>query len=184
MAAMTERAKQLLESPFWNQKLDCAIFATDVDKDGLITRKDFKLLAQRYKDLGDLSREQQQRIDTCMMKLCDSVGLTDDTKQFTYEEFKRGHANIDSLSQVLDTNFRIAFDALDVNGNGVVSMQEWELHYKGMGIDPKYAKASFKAMDTNGDGVVSLEEFTAYNVEFFSTTENKLNSAILYGPLD
>ena len=181
---MTEQAKQFLESPFWNQKLDCAIFVTDVDKDGLITRKDFELLAQRYKDLGDLSREQQQRIDTCMMKLCDSVGLTDDTKQFTYEEFKRGHANIESLSQVLDNNFRIAFDALDINGDGVISMKEWELHYRGMGIDPKYATASFEAMDTNGDGVVSLEEFTAYHVEFFSTIENKLNSAILYGPLD
>ena len=141
-------------------------------------------LRSRYKDLGDLSREQQQRIDTCMMKLCDSVGLTDDTKQFTYEEFKRGHANIDSLSQVLETNFRIAFDALDVNGNGVVSMKEWELHYKCMGLDPKYAKASFEAMDTNGDGEVSPEVFVAYHVEFFSSTGNELNSAILYGPLD
>ena len=45
-------------------------------------------------------------------------------------------------------------------------------------------KALFEATDTNGDGVVPLEEFTAYHVEFFSTTENKLNSAILYGPLD
>ena len=63
-------------------------------------------------------------------------------------------------------------------------MKEWELHYKCMGTDPKYAKASFEAMDTNGDGVVSFEEFTAYHVEFFTTNENKLNSAILHGPLD
>ena len=76
------------------------------------------------------------------------------------------------------------FNCLDINGDGVVSMNEWELHYKCMRFDPKHAKASFEAMDTNGDGVVSLEEFTAYHVEFFSTTDNKLNSAILYGPLD
>ena len=63
-------------------------------------------------------------------------------------------------------------------------MKEWELHYRCMGLDPKYAKVSFEAMDTNGDGNVSLEEFTAYHVEFFSSTENKLNSAILFGPLD
>ena len=76
------------------------------------------------------------------------------------------------------------FNCLDINGDGVVSMNEWELHYKCMGIDPKHAKASFEAMDTNSNGVVSLEEFTAYHVEFFSSTDNKLNSAILYGPLD
>ena len=141
-------------------------------------------VAQRYKDLGDVNEEQLQRVHECLMKMCDSVGLTDDTKQFTYEEFKTRHANVENLSEVNSTIFRTMFSGLDINGDGVVSMKEWELHYKCMGLDPKYAKASFEAMDTNGDGVVSLEEFVAYNVEFFSSTENKLNSAILYGPLD
>ena len=118
------------------------------------------------------------------MNICDSVELTDDTKQFTYEEFKTRHANIDNLLEINNTLFRTMFNCLDINGDVVVSMNEWELHYKCMGIDPKHAKASFEAMDTNGDGVVSLEEFTAYHVEFFSSTDNKLNSAILYGPLD
>ena len=182
--ATDDQAKVCVESLFWNKKLDRAILVTDVDKDGLITRKDFKLLSQRYQQLGSLTAEQQQRIHACLTKLCDLVGLTDDTKQFTYEEFKRRHANVPDISQVLATNFRIAFDALDIDGDGVVSIKDWELHYKCMGIDPKHAKASFEAMDTNGDGVVSLEEFTAYHVEFFSSTDNKLNSAILYGPLD
>ena len=181
---MTDQAKLRRESPFWNKKLDRAIRVRDADKDGVITRKDFELVAQRYKDLGGVSGEQLQRIQGSLMKLCDSVGLTDDTKQFTYEEFKRRHANVDNLSEVNNTLFRTMFNGLDIKGNGVVSMNEWELHYKCMGIDPKHAKASFEAMDTNGNGVVSLEEFTAYHVEFFSTTENKLNSAILYGPLD
>ena len=180
---MTDQAKLRLENPFWNKKLDRAIRVRDTDKDGVITRKDFELVAQRYKDLGDVSGEQLQRVLESLMKLCDSVGLTDDTKQFTYEEFKTRHANV-NLLEVNNTLFRTIFNGLDINGNGVVSMKEWELHYKCMGLDPKYAKASFEAMDTNGNGVVSLEEFTAYHVEFFSTTENKLNSAILYGPLD
>ena len=181
---MTDQLKLRLENPFWNQKLDRAVRVRDVDKDGVITRKDFELVAQRYKDLGGISGEQLQRIQESLMKMCDSVGLTDDTKQFTYEEFKRRHAlNVDNHSE-FNTIFRTMFNGLDINGDGVVSMKEWELHYKCIGLDPKYAKASFEAMDTNGDGVVSLEEFTAYHVEFFSSTENKLNSAILFGPLD
>ena len=181
---MADELKLRLQNPFWNKKLDRAIRVRDVDKDGVITRKDFELVAQRYKDLGGVSGEQLQRVQECLMKMCDSVGLTDDTKQFTYEEFKRRHAHVDNQLGTTNTIFRTMFNCLDINGDGVVSMNEWELHYKCMGIDPKHAKASFEAMDTNGDGVVSLEEFTAYHVEFFSTTENKLNSAILYGPLD
>ena len=178
---MTDQLKLRLENPFWNKKIDRAIRVRDADKDGVITRKDFELIAQRYKDLGGISGEQLQE---SLMKMCDSVGLIDNTKQFTYEEFKRHHANFDNHSEKINTIFRTMFNGLDINGDGVVSMKEWELHYKCMGLDPKYAKASFEAMDTNGDGVVSLEEFVAYNVEFYSSTENKLNSAILFGPLD
>ena len=181
--AVDDQLKLRLESPFWNKKLDRAIRVRDVDKDGVITRKDFELVAQRYKDLG-VSEEQLQRVQDSLMKMCDSVGLTDETKQFTYEEFKRRHANVDIQLGTTNTIFRTMFNGLDINGTGVLSMKEWELHYKCMGLDPKYAKASFEAMDTSGNGVVSLEEFTAYHVEFFSSTENKLNSAILYGPLD
>ena len=47
------------------------------------------------------------------------------------------------------------FCGLDINGD------EWELHYKCMGIDPKHAKASFEAMDTIGDNVVFGEDFLA-----------------------
>ena len=183
--AVDDQAKLRRENPFWNKKLDRAIRVTDVDKDGVITRKDFEIIAQRYKNLGGISGEQLQRIQEFLMKMCDSVGLIDDTNQFTYEEFKRRHAlNVANHLEKFSTIFRTIFNGLDINGDGVVSMKEWELHYKCIGLDPKYAKASFEAMDTNGDGVVSLEEFVAYSVEFFSSTDNKLNSAILYGPFD
>jgi len=181
---MNDDAKMLQESPFWNKKLDRAMQVRDVDKDGLITRKDFELVVQRYKDLGGVTGEQLQRIKSSLMELCDCAGLVDDTKQFTHEEFKKRNASMPNHAQLHDRIFRTMFCGLDINGDGVVSIDEWELHYKCMGIDPKHAKASFEAMDTNGDGVVSCEEFLAYHVEYFSTTENKLNSAILYGPLD
>ena len=51
---MTDQAKLRLENPFWNKKLDRAIRVRDTDKDGVITRKDFELVAQRYKDLAML----------------------------------------------------------------------------------------------------------------------------------
>jgi len=182
--AVDDQGKLLRESPFWNKKIDRAIHKRDVDKDGIITRKDFELAAQRYKDIARVSGEQLQRARKSLMNFADSIGVTDDTKQLTAEEFKTIISNAGNLVEMYNTLFQAMFNGLDINGDGVLSIKEWELHYKCMGIDPKYAKASFEAMDTNGDGVVSLEEFTAYHVEYFCTTENKLNSAILHGPLD
>ena len=83
--AVDDQAKRLLESPFWNKTLDYAIRMRDADKDGVISRKDYKLVAQRYKDLGGVSGEQLRCIQETLMKIFDSLGLTDDTKQLTPE---------------------------------------------------------------------------------------------------
>ena len=90
-----------------------------------------------------------------------AAGLVDDTKQFTHEEFKKRNASMPNHAQLHDRIFRTMFRGLDINGDGVVSIDEWELHYKCMGIDPKHAKASFEAMDTIRDNVVSGEDFLA-----------------------
>ena len=143
-----------------------------------------KLSRSATRILDGVSGKQLQHTQGSLMKMCDSFGLTNDTKQFTYEEFKRRHAIVDSHSEKVNMIFQTIFNGLDINGDGVVSMKKWELHCKCMGLDPKHAKASFEAMDTNSDGVMSLEEFTAYHVEFFSSTENELNSAVMFRPLD
>ena len=83
---MTDRAKMLQESPFWNKKIDRAMQVTDADKDSLITLKDFELVVQCYKDHGGVTAEQLQRIKTSLKSFSDAAGFTDDTKQFTFEE--------------------------------------------------------------------------------------------------
>ena len=50
-----------------------------------------------------------------------------------------------------------------------------------MGISPECAA---HAMDAKyGDGKVTRKEFVDYHIECYHSTENKLNSAILHGPL-
>ncbi len=75
------------------------------------------------------------------------------------------------------------FKQVDINADGKISMEEWLVHNAAIKIGSETAKKSFEAMDTNGDGVVSAEEFNAYHYEFFFSTEDKLKSSILFGPL-
>ena len=84
-------------------------------------------------------------------------------------------ANTDILSEI--------FACLDANGDGFISLKEWRVHNSAMGISPEHAKNSFHAMDADGDGKVKRKEFVEYHLEYYNSTENKLNSAILYGPL-
>ena len=90
---MNDHAKILLGSPFWNKKIDRAMQVSDVNKDGLITRKDFKLVVQHYKVLGGVTAKQHHHIKTSLIELCDATGLTDDTKQsWRAEEMLRKRA--------------------------------------------------------------------------------------------
>ncbi len=75
------------------------------------------------------------------------------------------------------------FKTVNENGDGRISFQEWVNHYKSMGIPVEHARASFDAMDSDGDGSVSEKEFCNYHSEFFCSTEDKLKSSILFGPL-
>ena len=71
----------------------------------------------------------------------------------------------------------------DMNEDGFISLEECTAHYQIAGLDTAHARASFDAMDTNHDGKIYEDEFVKYHMEYLFSTENKLNSAILYGPL-
>ena len=183
---MEDQVKKLKENAFFKKKLRCALKATDVDKDGMITRRDFELIAERQKEFGGVSDERSAELRKHLMEFCDILQLTEGSPGLTYDQFIDSQvAYAVEYSQPDKTpGYMPAFFAgLDLNGDGHISLEEWTTHYKCLGIDQKHAKTSFDAMDTDGDGEISYDEFVAYHREFYFTTKNDLNSAILYGPL-
>ena len=100
----------------------------------------------------------------------------------SYEEFEQRWLKLIDGESFL-VRFRVLFKCLDANGDNVIDINEWRIHNVAMGIPPEHAQDSFNAIDVNKDGVISEDEFLNYHYEYFCSTENKLNSAILYGPL-
>ncbi len=178
-------AEDLTLNEFWKKKVYRAIRVRDANKDGYISKADFELIVQRYKDIG-APEEHLKKLDKVFTAHCVRYDLTDESAKLTYDQFAamlaRTAKNKDEDKRV--DFFKSMFVVIDIDGNGEISFQEWVEFYKAMGIDTQYARASFDAMDANKDGIISKKEFAAYINEYFFSSENKLNSSILYGPLD
>ena len=171
------------ESAFWKKKFMLAMKNRDADKDGFISRKDFYLLVQRYEDLG-YSPEQTKKIKNTFQQNFETWGLENESTALTYEQFSENYMKgLERAGEFHPSLFKEMFETVDMNGDGKITFDEWVKHNKAMGIDQKHARASFDAMDADGDGEVSVEEFSNYHREFFFSTEDKLKSSILYGPL-
>ena len=173
--------KQLLDSPFWNKKLD--VSSRVQYNGGVVTRNDFEGAIKRFSEVEGMSKERVDTYRRHIEALCENMGLTDASATLSCDIMKMATAKMADDPQK-GAFFTVLFDLLDVNQDGVISFKEWQTYYECIGANTAFAKASFEAMDTNHDGVVSRDEFMAYNYEFFFSTDNSLNSAILFGPLD
>ena len=176
-------AVDLAKNEFYMKKVMRECKVRDTNKDGFISRADFEMVVQRYKDMG-FPDKIIKKLSDHYAKFMEVIGIVDSSTKLTYEEvinnFSRSSNNLEALGKLIDGHF----DIVDTNEDGKISFKEWTDAYKAMDIDTVHARASFDAMDTNGDGIVSKEEFLAYCLEFYGSTEDKLNSSIIYGPLD
>lgn len=174
---------KLLESEFFKQKIRTFTKSRDVDQDGLITRMDFELLVKQFKERG-VPEEHVKLTESTFFKFCDDMGLTDAAKSLSYDQFAEQFCKIAEKSlKIIPRFYKSTFEVIDTDHDGFLSYVEWEDYNLAVRIASEHSKASFEAMDTDHDGRISMEEFVAYHEEFFYSTEDRLNSSILFGPL-
>ena len=117
-----------------------------------------------------------------MFSFLEKLDLVNSILKLSYEEFEEHWHAMMAQRKNMDLSESM-FACLDANEDGYISVKEWKVHNTALGKPPEHAQNSFAAMDSDEDGKVSKDEFVNYHTEFFLSTENKLNSAILYGPL-
>ena len=105
-----------------------AVKVRDANKDGSISLADFELVLKRYGEITKASKEKLECARVHMLdNICRGMGITDSTKSLSYEEVKRG------LARIADTHskenfFLDLFKVIDVDDDGTISFQEWEIH--------------------------------------------------------
>lgn len=177
----------LSKNEFHRKKILSFARSRDVNKDGVVTRGDTELVISRFRENG-ASERHMRTVENFFSQYSNDIGLTDSSKSFTYEQlaniFYTSSKALKWGSNSVQQFFKLNFKVVDVDQDGKISYKEWENYYLALGIDPRHASASFTAMNRSQGGSVSLDEFMSYHREFFYSTEDRLNSSILYGPLD
>jgi len=174
---------------FWKKKMRAHFRCLDTNQDGVLTRKDFEDMADRYEHLDRLSKEKGRQMRTAFLNYWD--GLIGDQAKIqpitaqVYIEFqmKMGKKKIREHGRAIES---LLFDIMDVNNDGFISPAEFEFWFKVVAPVEHYeemAKETFRAIDINHDNKLSREEYMAAVAEFFTGEDEQSPFRFLWGPL-
>ncbi|MEO1271136.1 MAG: EF-hand domain-containing protein [Myxococcota bacterium] len=89
-----------------------------------------------------------------------------------------------ALPEWLDTLIMLSFSAMDADGNGVISLEEYQRYQRAHGFtDLDTIQEGFAAIDTNSDGTLSAEEWRRLSIDFYLGDDPKAASTWLWGDI-
>lgn len=188
MNTESERSIEALgtDNLFWRKKICQAFKMIDLNQDGFITLSDFEDCAQRYKEKMKMATNEQILRCKIMLEVeSRSLGLVDNSTLLSLDGYigkwmERARSGFYGIK-----HFEEIFRVIDLDAEGYIYYYQLYLFYRTMAYDVNVEDISniFDAMDRDRDKIVSMSDFVFYHREYFYTTENSLNSSILYGPL-
>ncbi len=106
-------------------------------------------------------------------------------KEYTPQELVKVLRGIpkDTIVYVATIFSRALFRAMDTNGDGYISREEWAVHLKLRGTykSDKQATQAFDDIDQNKDGKLSMQEFEDITVKFWTSAGSNEDTANMYG---
>ncbi|MBH25259.1 MAG: hypothetical protein CMH57_12570 [Myxococcales bacterium] len=88
------------------------------------------------------------------------------------------------LPDWLDGLIEMSFAAMDTDGDGVISFDEYQRYQRAHGIDNyDMIEQGFDAIDSNGDGHISVAEWRDLSIDFYLGDDPKAASTWLWGDI-
>ena len=177
---------------FWVRKMKTMFSAFDVDGDGYVGEGDFEAWYQRTlkvipdmpKTRAEMLRAQMYRVWVDYFNDGESPMPGHKVSEENYIEAMRRALQNPRLRDAIDKPHRYFFDAVDVNQDGQITLEEHILCCETLGLGAEAAIASFCAIDQNVDGVITREEVTSAARDFFTNTSDETSpSKFFMGPL-
>ncbi|XP_018023387.1 sarcoplasmic calcium-binding protein [Hyalella azteca] len=176
------------QSEFWLRKMRTHHVAMDVNKDGVVSWDDFEQMIKRFNETGLLKDEQKQSFEEAVKHVWEEEwGASGDPYAFIGQEqfianMERA-VNSDELRKKIARPLPYFFQAVDHDGSGEISIDEFKLYFKCLGLTEEAAAAAFQAIDINSDGKLSLQEFVKLGRDFFLSEDETRPSKLFWGPL-
>ena len=158
----------------------------DVNKDGKISRDDYELMAKKLIESSKMTTEQAQSTRQELMNVADGLGLKPGVERSVEEAAKIASDTMLAIRfkkrAALDVCQNALFNAIDVNKDGHISVQEFKVYLKVIApdISEEEMTHSFNVIDSDGNGIISREEFLAAAFDFmFGLEETEVSNAFL-----
>jgi len=181
------KTSQRGDSEFWRRKMRTLHRIMDVNRDGVVSFDDFKLLAKRFTDLGHLSPEvSEEFIHVLQQTWEDTFGEITPYNLVTAEQFLidfHHRLNDKKMAKRIARFLPYLFKAVDYDHTGHLDLEQYKLFFRCLGLSDEDAAISFAVIDKNGDGQLSLKEFVHLGRQFFLTEDEGKISKMFWGPL-
>ena len=172
------------------RKMRTRLTRLDINKDGYISREDYKLMGKKLAEYSGMTEEQVEATTKEFLKVADAINLKEGVKIPLEEAAKKASESFLSMSSeeakalVKDTH-NLLFDAIDTNKDGHISVKEFKVYLKVAipDISEDEVAHSFDIIDTDKNGEISREEFMTAAQDFILGVEETELTKAFYGRL-
>lgn len=178
---------------FQKKKLTHLFHVFDPDGSGDVTADDFLLISANIAELHQLEPDSPEagQIRTQYLAIWEGMKQVADEDQGTGVSLEAWLGYFDHMlntegvyEQMIGELAENVFALFDLDGDGVIGLDEYRNFFRAYSLDAQSAQESFTGMDLNGDGHLSREEIMELLHQFYHSDDLDSPGNYFYGPYE
>ncbi len=177
-----------MASPFQHRKAALAFYRWDQTKDGVVRADDLEMWGKEVAVHLNIARgsPQYDKILETYRQTWQTVFKPldkDNDNALTLEEYSASFGvflDPQGTEQVIAGN-RSPFDALDLDGDGLIERNEYAAFVRPLGVAEQDARTAFSHLDRDGDGLIERDEFAQDLHDYFASDDRSAPANWFFG---